>query len=184
MHDQKPGPARGEGRGGNLLLFPRPRTLWGALQKFFWKIKHITRHWGELHLSTFPGPRSEGVVAPGGTFFGGAHFGFQIPHVKKVLSECKKCHFRDPNFKTFQGQHALGPPRSTRLTVCTYTPWGGRHFKNSPLVELLFTTPLLQHKSLSSWIDNSDSYILFYNRHSLTLHVLWFYKLLNQNIGW
>ena len=73
--------------------------------------------------------RTKGAVAPGGTFFGGAElWDSNTSQGSKVLSECRKCHFRNPNFKTFQGQHALGPPRLTRLTVCTYTPWGWAAF--------------------------------------------------------
>ena len=39
--------------------------------------------------------------------------------------------------------HASDPPRLTRLTASIYSPGGGRHFKSSPLVELLLATPLL-----------------------------------------
>ena len=71
---------------------------------------------------------AKGAVAPGDTFFGGATlsvggstFGFKYlmyysntdldpqsaftsyQKCSKVLSECGKCHFRDPNFKKFQG---------------------------------------------------------------------------------
>ncbi len=27
-----------------------------------------------------------------------------------VLSECRKCHFSDPIFRNFPGEHAPGPP--------------------------------------------------------------------------
>ena len=179
MHDQKPGPPRGEGRGGNLPLPPRPCTLWGALQRFCWKNKHIICHWGELHFSTFPGPCSEGDEAGGcpmwHVFWKGSTLGF------KYLTRFKKCCQNAGNAisetqisKHFRGSMPSDPLDWRALQCVRIPPGDGRHFKNSPLVELLFTTPLLQHKSLCSWIDNSGSYILFYNRHSLTLHVLWF----------
>ena len=75
------------------------------------------------------------MVGPGSALFlEGWHFGFQIPQVRKVQSECGKCDFIDPNFKKF-----LEPPRLMHLT---YIHWGGQHFQNSPPVELLLATPL------------------------------------------
>ena len=151
MHDQKPVPSRGEGRGGNLPQPPGPHTLWGALQKFCWKIKHIICHCGGAPFEYFP-RGTKGAVAPGGTFFEGAELWVSnTSQGSKVLSECRKCHFRNPNFKTFQRQLALGPPRLTRLTAGTYTPWGGRHFKNSPLVHYATAStqePLLMNRQL------------------------------------
>ena len=32
----------------------------------------------------------------------------------KVPSKCRKCHFRDPKFKKFSGEHAPGPPYNCR----------------------------------------------------------------------
>ena len=60
----------------------------------------------------------------------------------KVLSE--KWHFRDPDSKTFQGGMAMDLPDWPTLqwVRIQYTPLGGeRHFKNSPLAELLLATP-------------------------------------------
>ena len=37
----------------------------------------------------------------------------------KVLSKCRKCRFRDPNFKKFSGVHAPGPPYNCVVTMAS-----------------------------------------------------------------
>ena len=44
----------------------------------------------------------------------------------KVLSECGKCHFRDPNFKKIQGRRAPRPPRFTRLKLVIHVRFCSR----------------------------------------------------------
>ena len=91
MHDQKAGPPRGEGRGGNLPLPPGPVLFGGHCKNSAEKIKHITLSLGggELYLCTFPGPCSEGDEAGGcpmwHVFWKGSTLGF------KYLTRFKKC---------------------------------------------------------------------------------------------
>ena len=41
----------------------------------------------------------------------------------KVPSECGKYRFRDPKFKTFQGDHAPGPSYGNMLSLYREGPW-------------------------------------------------------------
>ena len=36
-----------------------------------------------------------------------------------VPSKCRKCHFRDPKFKQFPGEHATGPPYNCVVTMAS-----------------------------------------------------------------
>ena len=98
----------------------------------------------------------------------------------KVPSECRKCHFRDTNFKHFPRGDCPRTPRWTRLTLYVYPAWG-RHIRLSPRVVNRLATPLL---IVNTPIVISSKRQVWPHFH-MRKHVIfaWFYWVSSVNFG-